>query len=719
MKKANIRGIIEEIIYENSFGWTVIKIRNGSKLDKVLGNIGKLKVGETWEFEGEWQYIPQYGSQFKVNNGFPIIPETNKEIIALLSGTQFPGIGIATATRLVNAYGDRLWEVLEKESERLETDGIITLKKARLITKALKALKNRWELLRFLVELNLPLRLLQPLGTLYLDKAIDCIKENPYRLLSFLEWTKTDTVALTLGINKDDKRRLEASVIQTLQKHLNRGHTFVFRKILIKESSSLINVLPKKIEAILKEPLVTFADEEKVQLTGIASLERTVADSIANLTNDPFPLVEGEWTDKWLKNYEKKNKIKLDFDQKLAVHESLKHRILVLTGGPGTGKTSVIKAIHSIFNEIGQKTILTAPTGRAAQRIQESTGELAKTLHRTFGYSQRRFDFEERDIELPTLIIDESSMVDLRMWNTIVTRINENTRLLIVGDPGQLPSIGPGQVLNDLIHSKVPVVGLRKIHRQAIDNPIPHISAAIRRGDKPKLKKWSNEKRGVFLISCPSEKKGAEQIVRLVVESLNREGFRFEDVQVLCPLKQGYCGTNNINGLIRQQLGRRNIGDKIPFAINDRVIQTINNYDLGMSGVMNGTTGMVVGQLESGVLVNFDDKLTEVKGNALADMDFAYSISIHKSQGSQYPVVVIPLYSTAGPLLNRQLIYTAITRATELAIIVGTEEVLYQAIDTHSLLLRNTAFSLYLKEALNKGSKNLSNLVSIQTRLDI
>lgn len=712
-----IRGIIEDILYENAFGWSAIRIRSEDQVLRAAGELGRVKTGESWSIVGQWENHPIHGSQLKILSGFPVMPEGTDELIALLSGDQFPGVGAATAVTLVKFYGNNLWDVLENEQSRLNNDRIITPNKANLIIKALKGLQPRWELLRFLVEFKLPVRLLQPLTTLYIENAVKRIKENPYRLLSFTDWTTADRVAQRFGIHKDDIRRLEAAVVSILQHYLGRGHTALLRDVLVQEASKRTGASIESFKNIITEPFISFAGDGLVQLTGIASQERTVAKTIAKLSCDAQPLASSEWVEKWLDKYAMRKGIQLDTDQRRAVHKAVHHRLLILTGGPGTGKTSVIDAICSILEEMGQEVMLSAPTGRAAKRIQETTGKDTRTLHRTFGYSQKEFNFKQKDLESISLIVDESSMVDLRLWNIIMASVRNDTRLIIVGDSAQLPSVGPGQILNDLILSSIPNVELTKIHRQASDNPIPYVSKSIKKGIVPELPSWNHQLKGVFLIEQDDEKKGADWTVRLGIEALTREGISFEEVQVLCPLKKGYTGTSSINSYIRHRLGSINISDVIPFAVGDRVIQTVNNYDLGSKGVMNGSTGKVVDFLEDGIVVNFDFENVDIRGTALAELDYAYGISVHKSQGSQYKAVIIPLYPSAGPLINRQLIYTAITRATDLAIIIGTKETFEQAVKNYSLSLRKTGFSFHLDKALKEQNSMYQRGASLQMGL--
>ncbi|KRF22524.1 AAA family ATPase [Paenibacillus sp. Soil787] len=705
----NIRGVVEEVLYENAFGWSALRLRSDGVTMRAIGTLGRVKKGEIWSISGVWEHDLLYGAQIKITSGYPVMPTGSDELIALLSGDQFPGIGASTASSLVRAYGNELWKVLENDPNRIEREGIITPNKARLLLEALNGLQYRWKLLRYLVENKLPLRLLQPLATLYLDKAVEQIQENPYRLLSFTDWETADRIAMTLQIPSDDRRRLEASVIHVLQQYLGRGNTAMYTDILLQKSSRILSVSPESIQNFLKEPFIIFAGENLVQLTGIASQERTVARVFAELSYNSYPLASTEWVEKWLDEYERTKGIKLDFDQRLAVHEAVNHRLLVLTGGAGVGKTLVIDAIRSILADLGELVMLTAPTGRAAKRIQETTGKETKTLHRTFGYSLRDFDFR-KDIELTALVIDESSMVDLRLWSTIVASVNENTRLIIVGDAGQLPSVGPGQILNDLLKSNVPSAELIRIHRQASDNPIPYITTDIRQGKTPDLPAWKHQLKGVFLISQENEGTGAEWTVRLATEALPLVGIPLEQTQILSPLRKSLCGTRNINSMVRKKLGRVDINQRIPFSVGDRVIQTANNYDLGTNGVMNGSTGIVVEYLDDGVIVDFDGELVQVSGAAVGELDCAYSISVHKSQGSQYRAVIIPLYPTAGPLLNRQLIYTAITRATDIAFIIGTKEMFDSAIKNCTSSSRTTAFSIHLKQALFDAARKQNEI---------
>ncbi|MFJ5715969.1 AAA family ATPase [Neobacillus sp. NPDC093127] len=715
--REEIRGVVEEIIYQNSLGWGVLKIRIQNDLIKAVGLSGKVHIGETWLFKGYWEEDFEYGFQFKIEAGFPTIPEKGEEIIALLSGSQFPGIGTATASNLVKAYGEKLWWILENDPNKIAQDRIITPRKTQVLLNAFKGLKSRWELMKFLVKNGLPLRLLEPLSTLYSDKGLERIIENPYRLLPFLSWKKVDSLRKICSIHHEDIRRREAGIIHVMQKNLGIGNTAINKLQLIEETSRLLSIAEELVTEVLHEPLVYVTNDNRIQLTGIASQERTISKVFADLSIDVAPLASEDWVKKWINDFEEQQNITLESDQKLAVFKAVTHRIFVLTGGPGTGKTLVINAIRSILEDLGQKVILAAPTGRAAKRIQEVTNEETKTLHRTFGYSQKNFDFNNNE-KLPTLIIDESSMVDVRMWSKISTCVDNETRIIIVGDPGQLPSIGPGQVLNDILQSNIASVSLTKIHRQTSDNPIPYAAFSIRNGEVPVIQPWKRELKGLYLIKQENEEIGLDWTVRLAVEALCQEGFLLDDIQILSPRKNGSCGTKNINCLIRKKLKMKNINNFIPFSINDRVIQTVNNYDLGSDGIMNGSTGKVQGGLgDDGIIVNFDGEIVELNGNNIDDIDLAYAISVHKSQGSQYRVVILPLFPSAGSLITRQLIYTAITRATDLVIIIGTEELLRQAVKFNATDFRNTGFSYHLNEALIHAAKKPKKTVSLQLEL--
>jgi exodeoxyribonuclease V alpha subunit len=326
----------------------------------------------------------------------------------------------------------------------------------------------------------------------------------------------------------------------------------------------------------------------------------------------------------------------------------------------------------------------------------------------------RTFDFEKAKA-LSTIIVDEASMVELRLFNCIAGATGADTRLIMVGDSAQLPPVGPGRVFHDLVETaRLPVVELRTIHRQASANPIPHAAAAIRRGETPELPLWQGQTTGVYILPVENEREGQKCVVSLTVDSLHQLGYALEDVQVLTPRRGGLVGTQELNRLMRARLGRPVPG--ILFTVGDRVIQTVNNYDLGSHGIMNGQTGTVISVAEDGIVVDFEGEEVEVSVLNLSDLDHAYAVTVHKSQGSQYPVVILPLYASAGRLLNRALVYTAITRATDLVVLVGTSESLARAVADQSGTLRTTAFPYHLSSALAQSSTTQAPTM-IQQRL--
>jgi len=700
-----LRGAVNQVLFEDHRGFAVVRLQVDGSSIRVVGTLGRVNSGETWSVTGRWEDHPEHGRQLRATAGVPVPPDTREEQVALLSGDRFPGIGPSTASRVVDAYGDRLWHVLEHDPERLEKDAVVTPYKAKVIKAAVSALRARWSLFRFLADHRLSMRLIGPLTTLYQAEAVERLTENPYRLLAFTNWETADGVAGRVGVAPWDRRRVQAGLVAVLQERLGNGHTALPLVMLVQRTAKLLRLDESAVVQAAAPPaihLVANSGEDLTQLPGIASQERTVAEVIATLTSAPKPLADAAWVDLWLDRYEQKLGRPMDQDQRQAVRAAVNSRLLILTGGPGTGKTTTIDAIRAVLHDLGQEVVLSAPTGRAARRMQQATGEETKTLHRLFGYSQQSFAFRHTDQHLPSLIVDECSMVDTRLWSAVATAMGPDSRLVLAGDAGQLPPVGPGEIFASLVDEpRLPVVQLTRIHRQAADNPIPHVAAAIRRGEVPHLPAWEGQTKGVYLIAQADEAKGALWTVRLAAEGMPKYGVPFEHVQILTPRRGGLAGTQHLNSLMRTRLGQRDAGPTVPFAPGDRVIQTVNNYDLGESGVANGTTGMVLEILEDGVVVDFEGEKIRVTGGAVGDLDHAYAISVHKSQGSQYRAVATPLYASAGRLLSRTLVYTAITRATDLVVIVGTQEMMAQAVKNHSPSGRLTAFRPHLRMALD------------------
>lgn len=334
--------------------------------------------------------------------------------------------------------------------------------------------------------------------------------------------------------------------------------------------------------------------------------------------------------------------------------------------------------------------------------MQHATGQETKTLHRLFGYAPQVFAFEQADAALSALIVDESSMVELRVWGCVANAPSTHTRLILVGDAGQLPPVGPGAVYASLVETPcIPVTRLTTIHRQAADNPLPHVAAAIRHGEVPHLRPWSGESTGVFLLHEPDERRGGEEAVRRATQILLAQGYLMHHVQLLTPRRAGLSGTLQLNAAVRARLSKGTVSPAIPYATGDRVLQTVNDYALGARGIMNGTTGTVVAVGATGIPVDFEGEDVHVTGASLVNLDYGYALTVHRSQGSQYPVVLLPFYGHGGAtLLNRHVFYTAITRAEHLVVVLSTPDTLAAAVANKAPAQRVTGFPAHLEEAL-------------------
>ncbi len=694
-----LRGTVEHVLHQDGRGWCAARLCAGAARFRAVGTIEDPRVGETWLLQGDWEEHPEHGRQFRVGASRPDPPCGEDELIALLSGEAFPGIGRATAAAVVHAFPGRVLEVLEQQPELL--GGVLSPRQARLVRAGARQLAGRWRLCRLLADAGLPPRLLRPLATLYGDGAADRIEADPYRLLAFLPWSATDRLARRLGVERTDPRRLNAALHAVQQERLLGGHTATARDDLIFHALRRTSCPPALIGAALERSALVrtaAATGEIVQLPGVCTQERTLAAALVRLLDRDRPLAPPERAEVWLAGYERARGLQLSPEQREAVRAALRHRLLVLTGGPGTGKTTVLDAICQALQAFGCTIELAAPTGRAARRLAQSTGREAVTLHRLLDYSGATFSLRRR-APFGALVVDECSMVDLRLWTGIATALDDHSRLVVVGDAAQLPPVGPGRVFHDLVTvTWLPVIRLQRVYRQSEGNVLPAIAAEIRQGRVPLIPPWRGEAEGVHFIALLEEARGADLAVRLVTQGLPRYGVPPTDIQVLSPRRSGPCGTVTLNRAVRLGLG---LAPDAPFAVGERVIQTANNYDLGAAGVMNGQVGIVTDVGHGGVVVTFDGNETvPVEAEALADLDPAYAITAHKSQGSEYPVVVLPLYRSAGPLLTRAVLYTALTRATHLALIVGTDEALHAAIANASGSLRTTGLPFHLECAL-------------------
>jgi exodeoxyribonuclease V alpha subunit len=715
-----LQGTLERFTFVNEdTNYTVARFKVEGKRDltTIVGNMVSVNPGETLKLEGYWVSDRKYGEQFKFERYETVTPATVVGIERYLGSGMIKGIGPVFAKRVVRQFGLDTLRIIDEESDRLqEVEGIGPLR-LEMIKKAWDEQKEIRNVMLFLQGQGISSAYAVKIFKAYGNEAIAKLKENPYCLamdVYGIGFKTADKIAENLGIDKNSPLRAEAGLIYTLQQVSDGGHTFYPQKELISKASELLEI----DESILENAIVNLkvrnqiAVEEdgfkglskhvqtkveefpSIYLNSLHAAEEGVAKRLKMLMIPPLLPVSVDWEKAipWLEN---RMRVTLAAKQVEALKKVFQSRITVITGGPGTGKTTLVKCIVMILNQKGSRFLLTAPTGRAAKRLSEATGEEAKTVHRLLEYSPKDGEFKKNQknpLSVEFLVVDEISMVDIVLMNHLLKALPLGASLILVGDVDQLPSVGPGNVLRDIINSgRAEVVRLTEIFRQARESLIVTNAHRINQGVFPDLQNLQREGDFFFI-----EKEDPEEVLalmkRLCSERIPRS-FDFkplEDIQVLCPMNRGLLGTHNLNGELQRCLnphGRELTRGGRNFRINDKVMQIRNNYD---KEVFNGDIGNVVkiDLEEQEFTVQFEDRRVVYDFNELDELVLAYAVSVHKAQGSEYPAVVIPLLTQHYVMLQRNLLYTAVTRAKKLVVIIGTKKALAIALKNDKIRKR-------------------------------
>lgn len=718
-KMEQVTGIVKSIIFTNEEnGYTVCEIREGRKVHTLVGTMPMLMPGESVTALGEWKNHPDYGPQFAVSQCKRQIPTELEEIERYLASGFIRGLGPSTAKKIVARFGEETFTILQSDPLRLtEIKGI----------KAEKALEfgqafSEHEAMRGVVML------VQKFGisTLYATKiwkkfgasAEREIRKNPYRLMEpdvGLGFRTCDSIALGLGIDPSSGFRLKSAISYILGLSALNGHTYCLKDELINETKKLTRapgeLILNAFDGLLLESeiFVERQHPDRVYIHYLFDAERYCARRLIALNQARENGLAGN-VHGWLSDYERKNRIFLDENQKAAIETALKNGVTVITGGPGTGKTTIIKALIEMFQDHGITVLLCAPTGRAAKRISETSGYEAKTVHRLLevayeiGQEDRVYFSrnEENPLNADVVIMDEASMIDIVIMSSLLKAIRPGTRLVLVGDADQLPSVGPGKVLSDIIESGVvPVVKLDRIFRQTEESMIIVNAHRINRGLEPI---FSTEEGDFYFIPRLDSRETVDAVIELCASHIpERFGYDFmRDIQVLTPMRKGDTGVHNLNAMLQQRFNPPRDGKPqkilggIAYRAGDRVMQIRNDYNkvwtqmdqqgslIEGQGVYNGDTGIIADvDLVSQVLtVKYDDqRICVYTFDALDDLEHAYAVTVHKSQGSEFPAVVIPLVKVPPMLVYRNLLYTAITRAKSLVVIIGNPVILRQMVE--------------------------------------
>ena len=758
-----LEGYVEHIIYRNTEnGYSVLNLVSDGEETTVVGTFHYISEGELLELDGEYTEHPLYGQQFHMERFEVKVPQDALAMERYLGSGAIKGIGAALAARIVRRFGAKTFEIMEREPERLAEIKGISERKAREIAEQMEEKRELRQAMVFLQEYGISVNLAVKVYERYGQEIYRIIKENPYRLaedIAGVGFRTADEIAKKVGIREDSDFRIRSGLLYTLLGASSEGHTCLPEELLLRKAAELLRVPAEAVERHLNDlsmdrKLVRkiFSDAEGRERTFVyssaayyAELSTAVMLSRLNLTLE----TSDTEIDTLLHRVSRQSKIELDERQKEAVSEAVKHGVLILTGGPGTGKTTTINAMIRYFEAEGLEILLAAPTGRAAKRMTEATGCQARTIHRMLELSGGpesaggRASFmknEDDPLEADVIIIDEMSMVDLYLMQALLKAVVPGTRLILVGDVNQLPSVGPGSVLQDLIRSKAfPVVRLTKIFRQAAESDIIVNAHKINRGERIVL---DNKSRDFFFLQRQDPNVILRVVLALVQEKLPRYvNAQPSDIQVLTPMRKGALGVENLNRVLQRYLnpaapdkpelpfghgsagGEDGENQKGVLRTGDKVMQIRNNYQLewevrnryGIAvdrglGVFNGDMGIVRGinSFAEEVTVEFDEgRMVSYPYKQLDELELAYAVTVHKSQGSEYPAVVIPLLAGPRPLMNRNLLYTAVTRARSCVTLVGSAGTFQAMVDNGTEQKRYTGLCEAVKSYLSSQMPDL------------
>ena len=705
-----IEGSVEAVIYQNEEnGYTVLRLDAGEGGVTVVGTIPGAAPGETLTVRGRWVRHASYGEQFAAETVERRLPAGERAVYEYLASGAVRGIGAATARRLVEEFGGEALTVLEERPEELTRIKGITRKRALAMGESFRLKMGMRRLLEFLGAHGVALQLAMPLYRRYGDRALEAVRANPYLLVDpelGVDFAQADALALSVGMSGQDPQRLEAGLLFELTHNLNNGHTFLPRRKLLAATAQLLDVPGEDLEDALEGLQVRgevvreeAAGEDACYLAELCEAEQYVAFRIAEMSVGE--LLPPAGLDGLLDRIEKEQGLVYAPQQRQAVRLAASRQVMLLTGGPGTGKTTCLRGVLSLFDALGLETALAAPTGRAAKRLGELCGVEAATIHRLLetqfdpGTGRLVFAHDESDpLPVDAVIVDETSMVDIALMRALLSALRGDCRLVLVGDPDQLPSVGPGNLFSDLIRSgRVPMVRLTEIFRQAARSAIVMNAHGVNQGRLPDLHNQSSD---FFFLRRKDPVRAADTIVELISQRLPRNmGIPPEQIQVLSPTRKTVAGTAALNRAIQAALnppapgkGERRFGESV-FRAGDRVMQVRNNYDLmwrdrdsltsGM-GIFNGDIGQIlaVDNRNELITVDFEGRIVEYSPDMLGELEPAYAITVHKAQGSEYRAVILSVCKGSPMLLTRGVLYTAITRARELLILVGDEEAVAQ-----------------------------------------
>ncbi|MBQ9784844.1 MAG: ATP-dependent RecD-like DNA helicase [Clostridia bacterium] len=727
-----LSGSIEHVIYANEDnGYAICDL--GTETDDLVtitGTLPYIGEGDVVTVYGKWAHNPKYGRQFKVEQFEKQLPADRASILRYLSSSTIKGIGPKTAQRIVDEFGDEAFDVIENHPEWLAAIPGITSKKAHAISEEFKnqaGIRSAMIFFREFFGAAMTVRIYKKWG----GKAVDLAKKNPYLLCEEIEgigFEKADRMAMKLGVEQDSPERLESGVQYMLSSNAQQnGHVCLPEEKLIPSAAKLLGATEDQIRDALAS-LIRANKVRTVRLDGVQYLydkpsyesEKYIASKLL-LLDKVCPVMDTANIDSFILREENQSGIRYAARQKAAIVSALENGVMLLTGGPGTGKTTVVRALLHIFTSMDLKIALCAPTGRAAKRLSESTSCEAKTIHRLLEYGGEEgkgahFKRDDRDqLDESVIIVDEASMVDNQLMSALLRAVKPGARVIIIGDSDQLPSVGAGNVLRDLLEcERFATVRLDEIFRQAQQSLIVTNAHAINRGEMPRLDVKNND---FFFLPRESDAEIAATVAQLCQIRLPRTygEIAIRGTQVISPTRKGEAGTEHLNVILQEALNpasrdkREHTFREIVFREGDRVMQVRNNYDMEWTrddgtygtGVFNGDIGTIlsIDRATSLMHIRFDDRYVKYDFNMLEELEPAYAVTVHKSQGSEYPIVVIPVGSAAPMLLSRNLLYTAVTRAQTMVILVGRESAVRTMVANKRQTMRYTGLVQWLKTA--------------------
>jgi len=730
----SLAGYVEHIIYRNADnGYTVLNLVSGEDEITCVGIFSTIAEGENIEAQGEYTEHPTYGQQFKVTSFEEKAPEDEEAIERYLGSGAIKGIGLAMAARIVRRFKGDTFRIIEEEPERLAEIKGISNRKAMEIASQVNEKRDLRQAMIFLQQYGITMNLAVKVYQAYGQDVYGIIRENPYRLADDIDgvgFRTADEIAARVSIRMDSDFRVRSGILYTLLQASGEGHTYLPETELTPRASKLLNVTAEQVEkqymdlAIERKIILKqMEDQTQIYAASFYYMEANTATMLKRL-NVSYDVSDAE-IEQRIRGIEKKSGMTLDEHQVTAVKEAVRNGLLVITGGPGTGKTTTINTIIRYFELEGLEIFLAAPTGRAAKRMSETTGFEARTVHRMLelnGGAEGSGGFERDEsnpLEADVIIVDEMSMVDISLMYSLLKAISVGTRLILVGDVNQLPSVGPGSVLRDIIQSHAcNVVMLTKIFRQASTSDIIVNAHKINHGEEVIL---DNKSMDFFFL----KRYDADVIINVVLQLIKQKLPKFVDatpydIQVLTPMRKGLLGVERLNGILQRYMNppandkvEKEYGSTV-FREGDKVMQTKNNYQLAWEirtkfgltvdkglGIFNGDMGIIrqINDFAEQMIIEFDEgRMVEYPYKLLDELELAYAITIHKSQGSEYPAVVIPLLGGPMMLMNRNLLYTAVTRARKCVTLVGNEVTFQQMIQNTSQQKRYSGLCDRLKE---------------------